>query len=93
MDRMIEGAASELASRTSRRGFLGRTGRALLAAVGGAALTALSASPATACSCSSPCYVGSDCGCSPRLRRIYACPYKGCSDPWCYYSRCTQLAC
>ena len=99
MAQMVNSLASALAARTSRRGMLGRTGQMLLGLVGGSALMALMAGTSDAqqqerkalsCSCSNPCLHWSTC-CGARHGRVYDCP--SCSNYFCSYLQCTNLAC
>ena len=82
-----------IAERTSRRSFLGRSGKWLLGAVGGGTLFALSAQSARAqgCSCSNPCLYKTDCTCYPKYRFYYQCP--DCNTNQCQYSTCTNFGC
>lgn len=99
MTKVVTTAASGLAKRTSRRGFLGKSGHFLLALVGGSALMALMAGTAQAaeqrtnlfCTCSNPCYHWSTC-CATKVRKHYECPVCG-PNHTCEYTICTQLAC
>lgn len=104
MTRLVTTAATGLASRTSRRGFLGRGGQLLLGVVGGSALLALMAGTAQAadagtlsCSCSDPCLHWSTCACGTpaRIKNHYDCYAGGvCSGTFqCTYSRCTNYPC
>ena len=102
MTRLITGAASMLAERTSRRGFLARCGQMMLALVGGSALLALMAGPAAAetqgrCRCQNPCLAWMTCSCSGdwgrgrTLEYHWHCP--SCGEYQCEYYRCTTRRC
>jgi hypothetical protein len=97
MNKLVTSAATGIAQRTSRRGFLGRTGQLLLGVVGGSTLLALMTGVAqgAGCSCANPCFHWTTCGCGtpPRLKKHYDCPDHSCSDPRCTYSVCTGIAC
>ena len=57
MTRLVNSVATGIAKRTSRRGFLGRSGQLFIGLVGGSALLSLMAGPAGAvadCSCTNP---------------------------------------
>lgn len=100
MERVVTSFATGLARRTSRRGFLSRTGQMLLGVVGGTALMSLmlgadraeagDASTLSGC-CDTKCYHWSTCDCNGRLRKHYDCP--SCGYVLCQYSMCTNLAC
>jgi hypothetical protein len=66
MTKMVVSFANGLASRTSRRSFLGRTGKLAVGLVGGSALLALMTETAQASSCpgcSNPCFHWNTCDC------------------------------
>jgi hypothetical protein len=94
MSRLVAAAATELATRTSRRSFLARSSKVMLGVVGGGIAAALMASPAyAACDCGhgicdSTC--PSSCGCSPacKAKVCYACP--DCAHQRCC---CTGITC
>jgi hypothetical protein len=99
MDSFVTSVANGIARRTSRRGFLGRTGQLLLGAVGGTALMSLMLGAERAHAddnsvqgcCDTKCYHWGTCDCSGRLRKHYDCP--SCSYILCQYAVCTNLAC
>lgn len=102
MSKSLAMAATGLANRTSRRGFLGRAGQLLLGVVGGSALMALMAGTAKAetdgilgCpDCPNPCLHWGTCTCSSntRMRNHYDCP--ACQPkPACNFTTCTNFAC
>ena len=105
MTKLITTAASGLARRTSRRGFLGRTARLMIGVVGGSALLSLMASPAMAegtsrtvrggCACRNPCLAWATCSCGPDGARTldfhWHCP--GCGNYRCEYYRCSTRRC
>jgi hypothetical protein len=102
LDRLVTRGVTGLAKRTSRRGFLGRSGRLLVGLVGGSALVGLMAPTAqAACSCPSPClhWWTCDCGTSPyadrkRKRKHYDCPVCSTSRFYeCSYTVCTSIYC
>ena len=98
MTRLVNSVATGIAKRTSRRGFLGRSGQLFLGLVGGSALLGLMAGPAQAmadCSCSNPCYCWTDCVCGTnpmRIAKMYDCPVCG-QFAMCAFPRCTNLTC
>jgi hypothetical protein len=98
MTRVVNAVATGIAKRTSRRGFLGRSGTLFLGLVGGSALLGLMAGPADAtadCTCSNPCYHWNACICGSnpvRIGKIYDCPVCG-PNAICTFFRCTNLTC
>jgi hypothetical protein len=99
MTRIVNSVATGIAKRTSRRGFLGRSGQLFVGLVGGSALFGLMAGNAgatiTDCSCSSPCYCWTDCLCGTnpmRIAKLYDCPVCG-QFAMCRILRCTNLTC
>jgi hypothetical protein len=98
MTRIVNSVATGIAKRTSRRGFLGRSGQLFFGLVGGSALLGLMAGPAGAtadCSCANPCYCWTDCICGgtpPRIAKIYDCYVCG-PNAICTFFRCTNLTC
>ena len=97
MTKMVVSFANGLASRTSRRSFLGRTGKLAVGLVGGSALFALmtETAQATGCpGCSNPCFHWNTCDCwgNPwKIRNHYDCP--SCSRVDCQFSVCTGVLC
>ena len=98
MAKIVNSVATGIAKRTSRRGFLGRSGQLFLGLVGGSALLGLMAGPAGAtadCSCTDPCYCWTDCVCGgtpPRIGKLYDCYVCG-PRAICTFVRCTNLTC
>jgi hypothetical protein len=99
MTRIVNSVAAGIAKRTSRRGFLGRSGQLFLGLVGGSALlglmTGAGQAQITTCSCSSPCFHWTDCICGgtpPRIGKVYDCPVCG-IHATCTFFRCTNLTC
>jgi hypothetical protein len=103
MEKILVNAASGLAKRTSRRGFLGRGGQLLLGVVGGSALLGLMAGEAQATHRCHKWRVNNDCClhwyaciCSNGKvkAKIYDCPRGRCgNDPLCWYWVCTSTKC
>lgn len=73
MDKWTEQLSTGLAARTSRRGVIGRTGRALAvvgaAVAGGAKLEAVYATHTTCHSCDTACWEFGVCGCTDGVGR------------------------
>jgi hypothetical protein len=99
MSRAVVNAATGIARRTSRRGFLGRTGQLLLGVVGGSTLLGLMTGTAQAAGCPgfTCCLHWYTCDCStPYLghwrRKHYDCPCNH-VNPLCQYTVCTQTFC
>jgi hypothetical protein len=99
MSKAVADAATGIAKRTSRRGFLGRTGQVLLGIVGGSTLFALMTGTAQAgCPGYNCCLHWYTCDCStPYLghwrRKHYDCPCRRDPPPLCQYTVCTQTFC
>jgi hypothetical protein len=93
MTKMVLTAATELANRTSRRGFLARSGKLALGVVGVSTLALLTAETARAgcTNCPNPCLYFTNCSCSPYYRFYYMCP--SCTYTVCLYSTCTNIGC
>jgi hypothetical protein len=100
MSRTVVNAATGIAKRTSRRGFLGRTGQVLLGVVGGSTLLGLMSGTAQAAGCggyTDCCFHWTTCDCSTPyaghwLRKHYDCPTCG-FHVQCQYTVCTQTFC
>jgi hypothetical protein len=99
MTRIVNSFATGIAKRTSRRGFLGRSGQLFLGLVGGSALLGLMSGTGEAritdCTCANPCYHWMDCVCSVnpmRMGKIYDCPVCG-PRAMCMFKRCTNITC
>jgi hypothetical protein len=98
MTKIVNSLATGIAKRTSRRGFLGRSGQLFLGLVGGSALLGLMSGVGqarTTCTCSNPCYHWQDCVCGTnplRIGKIYDCPVCG-MFAMCMFKRCTNLTC
>jgi hypothetical protein len=101
MSRTVVNAATGIAKRTSRRGFLGRTGQLLLGVVGGSTLLTLMSGTAHATIQGCPgwgdcCFHWYTCDCSSPYaghwrRKHYDCPT--CNRVECQFTVCTQTFC
>lgn len=95
MTGLVTMAASGLGERTSRRGFLARSGRLIMGLVGGSTLLTLMAQPASAqCRCANACPAWWTCGCGLRGNRLqihWWCP--SCSNFRCEYYQCSTNLC
>ena len=102
MSRAVVNMSTSIARRTSRRGFLGRTGQVLLGVVGGSTLLGLMSGTAYAGPSDCPgytncCFHWYTCDCSTPyaghwLRKHYDCPTCG-LHVMCQYTVCTQTFC
>jgi hypothetical protein len=98
MSKLVASAATELATRTSRRSFLARTGKVLLGLVGGAVAAGVVAETASAQHCTCPFFYwicSTECPSdrcpqdpAPQAYTCYACP--NCDSQRCC---CTGVTC
>lgn len=97
MTQLVSNATTGIASRSSRKSFLGRTGKVMLGIVGAAAASAAFPDQAHAggsCPCSqgNGCQYQTTCDCvGNKITYWYRCP--NCETELCTYTQCTTILC